>query len=204
MKEKMAIAKAHALKSTVKFYGFLPWKKLFSHAIFKSRQAYKHYMHTCQKNAFELWKDHVRIQRNRKIVQECARVNHIRQVIQNKLVATAFSMWKVYISSEKAKEVKAIQHFAKKMSTKALLAWKRFTKRSKHDKELQEWEKEQVADQHAIQFTMRLYYARWRNFIEQVRATREKEQIGKELRNKIATWLEQFRLEKKIDWLHVT
>lgn len=83
----------------------------------------------------------------------------------------------------------SIQVHRKNLLKKCIKWWHK----QKIEIELIQLEKEQKALNFSKRFTKKHYFNRWKMFIYQIHEERNKEEIGKELREKIQNWLQEFR-----------
>ncbi len=201
MKNKGIKAREHYEKSIVKFYGFLPWKKLLRVRGFLEKRAEDHYRMLLKRKVFESIRHCKYVNYNTITIHQCASVALLKGHCNKHLLKKLFIQWCNQLTLAQRKFDKSVQYHNQVIVKRQFLNWKRICRHEREMKELQEIEQERKARAFSIRFSKRFYLSRWKQIIEEAHATKEKEQIGNILREKVKQWLQEYRFQNAIEWI---
>ena len=94
----------------------------------------------------------------------------------------------------------AAAHYRHAALSTCLKQWKRSMRLMKEDRLLKKHENKKKADQFYTSHLLRVYFRNLRSHIQEEKFAREKEQQGKQLKEKVRGWLEDFKIKQDIDW----
>ncbi|CAH1797480.1 unnamed protein product [Owenia fusiformis] len=181
MRELQEKADVHYRLSVMKYWGFIPLRKVAVQAK-NDRNAADHFNNTClMRHAFTRWDS-----KTRQVVSEKEKVAD--EYYDFLIVKRCMNNWKRCRQYMAIQQEKADMFYLKRLRARLFLAWVDVTTEEK----ISGWEKERIAREHNIWRLKRISFSNWRQYPIMLRQEREKEKRIMNLRRKVASMLPDF------------